>query len=263
MSWVSQQSFGGVDRLYGTGSVQRLHGACATVIGVGGVGSWSVEALARSGMGKLRLIDLDDVCVTNINRQLPALSSTVGQNKVAVLAERVKLINPEIEVEVISEFFLPSSAERLSALSTDVVIDAVDRMSIKALIIACYQALGVPVVTVGSAGGKKDPTMIRRADLGRAGSDELLRQVRKRLRREHGYAGGEGVSFGVTAIFSAEPVIYPQTDGSCSYERPPGDTSLRMDCQSGYGAVCQVTGAFGFAAAAAAVDQLLQIQPST
>jgi tRNA threonylcarbamoyladenosine dehydratase len=257
VSVVDRDRFGGIERLYGVGCLERLQQARATIIGVGGVGSWTVEALARTGVGKFRLIDLDDICVTNTNRQLPALTGTVGRSKVEVLAERVRLINPQAEIEAITEFFLPSSSERLSAAHTDVVIDAVDRMSIKALIIASYQSRGVPVVTVGSAGGKKDPTMIRRADLGRAGSDELLRQVRKRLRREHGYAGGEGVHFGVPAIFSAEPVIYPQADGQCSYERPPGDTSLRMDCASGYGAACAVTGAFGFAAAAAAVDLFL------
>ena len=247
-----QERFSGIGRLFGIGATERLAAAHVAVIGVGGVGSWTVEALVRSGIGGVTLIDLDDVCVTNVNRQLPALDGTVGRPKVDVLAERMRLINPGCRIHPVAEFFTPASADRLLQPRFDVVVDAVDRMSVKALIIAGCVARHFSCVTCGSAGGKRDATQIRIDDLGRAGSDELLRQTRKRLRKEHGFAHGEGVRFGVQAVFSPEPPVFPWTDGSCRAEAEPG-SALRMDCASGYGAATFVTGSFGFAAAGEAV----------
>src|SRR4051812_3604765 len=169
-----QERFGGLGRLYGVAALPRLAAAHVAVIGVGGVGSWTVEGLARSGLGALTLIDLDDVCVTNVNRQLPALDGAIGRPKVAVLAERVRLINPACRVEVVTDFFTAASAARLLATRFDFVVDAIDRMTPKALLIAEARERGSRVVTVGSAGGKRDLTQIRTGDLGEAANDELL-----------------------------------------------------------------------------------------
>ena len=242
------QRFGGMGRLFGRQGMERLAAAHVCVIGVGGVGSWSVEALARSGVGRLTLLDMDDICITNTNRQLPALSNTLGRTKVEVLAERVRLIHPECEVDAKVEFLLQSNAERLLKEPFDFVIDAVDRVTIKALIIARCRAAGSPVLTVGGAGGRRDATAVRCADLAKSGGDELLRLVRRELRREYEFPAGEGISFGVPCVYSAEPRVFPWSDGICRAE-PEAGGSLKMDCSSGFGAATFVTGAFGFAAA--------------
>jgi tRNA A37 threonylcarbamoyladenosine dehydratase len=250
------QRFGGIARLYGSAALPRLAAAHVAVIGVGGVGSWTVEALARSGLGALTLIDLDDVCLTNTNRQLPALTSTVGQPKVQVLASRVREINPECRVTPVLEFFTASTAETLLTPRFDFVVDAVDRMSIKALILAEALKRGYPALTIGAAGGRCDPTQIQISDLGLAGRDELLRQVRKDLRRKHGFARGEGVNFGLPAIFSLEAPKYPWADGTCRMEAEP-ESFLKMDCASGFGAATHITAAFGFYAAGEVLRRLV------
>ena len=263
--------FSGVGRLFGREGLERLHAAHVCVVGTGGVGSWAVEALARSGVGALTLIDLDDVCVTNVNRQLPAIDGEIGRPKVDVLARRARLINPEIRVEAVAEFFTAATAERLlgaverpcrlAACATqthaapprfDCVIDAIDSMSNKALLIAECARRGLRCVTVGGAGGKRDASAIRTGDLGESMSDDLLRLVRKKLRRDHGFARGEGRRYGVRCVYSAEKPVFPRADGTCSAEPEPGG-NLKLDCESGFGTAVFVTGAFGLAAAGEAV----------
>ncbi len=256
------QRFSGIARLYGREGLQRLHDAHVCVIGVGGVGSWIVEALARSGVGALTLIDLDDVCITNINRQLPALDGAIGKPKVQVLAERIALINPACRVQQVLEFVSEANAERLLDGGFNLVVDAVDRMSIKAAIIATCTAKQLPVVTVGSAGGRRDPTQIRSADLGFSGNDLLLQQVRRKLRADHGFAksdNGKAILMGVPCVFSNEKPVFPHSDGTCSMEPEAGtETGLRLDCSAGFGAATHVTGAFAFAATAEAMRLLTQ-----
>jgi tRNA A37 threonylcarbamoyladenosine dehydratase len=255
LSSVDFVRFGGLGRLYGQSALESLAAAHVAVIGVGGVGSWVVEALARSGVGRLTLIDMDDVCITNTNRQLPAIEGEIGRAKVEVLADRVRRIHPGCCVEPLVEFFLESSADRLLATRYDYVVDAVDSVSIKALILAKTVERGYPVLTIGGAGGRLDATQVRCADLGKTGGDELLRQVRKKLRDQFGWAAGSGNHYGVPAVYSAEPRVFPQSDGSVCHVREAG-SNLRMDCASGYGAACFVTGTFGFAAAGEVVRQL-------
>ncbi len=255
--------FGGVGRLYGTAALERLSRAHVCVIGVGGVGSWVVEALARTGIGALTLIDADDVCVTNVNRQLPAMTSTVGRPKVAVLAERARLIAPECRITEVADFYTQSNALELLAPPFDFVIDAVDRMNTKTHIIHSCRERGLPVLTCGAAGGRRDPSLVRAVDLGLAGQDELLRQTRRKLRREYGWENGVHTMaspMGVRCVFSPEKPVYPQSDGTCSAEPEPGE-SLRMDCASGFGAAVFVTGVFGFLAAAEVVRCI--IAPAT
>ena len=243
--------FGGLGRLYGAAALPRLAAARVCVVGVGGVGSWVVEGLARSGVGALTLVDLDDVCVTNVNRQLPALDGQIGRPKVAVLAERVRLINPACRVETHIELFTAASADRLLVSPFDQVVDAIDLMSHKALLIGEARRRGYPVLTVGAAGGKGDPTQIRVGDLGEAWGDELLRQVRRKLRRDHGFAPGTQkgkMKFDVRCVWSSESPVYPWADGSCHAGPEPG-SNLRLDCATGFGTTVAVTGAFGLIAA--------------
>jgi tRNA A37 threonylcarbamoyladenosine dehydratase len=245
------ERFGGVARLVGRVGLERLRAARVCVVGVGGVGSWTVEGLARSGVGALTLIDLDDVCVTNVNRQLPALDGQIGRPKVEVLAERVRAINPSCEVEAVAEFFTAASAERLLSARFDFVVDAIDKLSNKALLIGEATRRGIRVLTIGGAGGKRDATQVRTGDLGESWGDELLRQVRKKLRRDHGFPAGEQTGkmhWGVRCVWSSEAQVFPWADGTCAAEPEPGST-LALDCESGFGTAVFVTGAFGLAAA--------------
>ncbi len=254
--------FGGIARLYGQAALPVFAKAKVAIVGVGGVGSWVVEALARTGIGALTLIDMDDICVTNTNRQLPAMTGTFGQPKVAVLAERVRQISPECQLHAVPEFLVASNADRLfGEVGLDLIVDAVDDTKIKALLIAKAKSLGLPIVVSGSAGGRRDPTQIQVADLGQAGADPLLQQVRRLLREEHHFAKspeGRPMHWGVSCVFSKEKAIYPQSDGSCSHDRPAsGKAGYKLDCSVGFGAATQVTGVFGFTLAAEAIRLLL------
>jgi len=253
---IDTERFGGIARLYGTDSLPRLAAAHVAIVGVGGVGSWAAEALIRSGVGSLTLIDPDDVCITNTNRQLPALATTIGLPKVSALRERLLAIHPSARIFSILEYLVPNNAERLLDAPFDFVIDAVDRMSIKALIIHTSVARGLRVLTTGGAAGRRDLTQIRLNDLAATGGDLLLRQVRKKLRQSHGWAKGNGQFYGVPAVFSAEPQVFPWSDGSVRCQREE-DTNLTLDCASGFGSACFVTGTFGFAAAGEVVRQLV------
>jgi tRNA A37 threonylcarbamoyladenosine dehydratase len=250
--------FGGLGRLLGGAALERLRGAHVAVVGVGGVGSWTAEALARGGVGALTLIDLDEVCVSNVNRQLHALDGQIGRAKVEVLAERIRLINPACRVSAVQEFFVASNADRLLAPAAPyhAVVDAIDSVAHKARLLAACVARGLPVVTTGGAGGKRDGTRLRVGDLGESGGDDLLRQVRKTLRREHGFPGGEGHRYGIRTVWSTEPPVYPWADGTCAATPEPG-ASTRLDCAAGLGAAPWVTAPFGFAAAQEAVRLLL------
>lgn len=248
--------FGGLARLYGRAALRKLHDAHVAVVGVGGVGSWSVEALARSGLGTLTLIDLDDVCITNTNRQLPAVTQQIGRPKVQVLAERIAEINPDCQVHCRIEFFTANSADSLLAPAYDFLIDAIDRTPLKALLIARCRDRGTPVLTVGGSGGRRDATRVQCGDLNATGGDVLLRSVRRELRKEHGWPAAEnGQLSGVPAIYSSEPQVFPWANGEVCETREP-DSNLRMDCASGYGAACFVTGTFGFAAAGEVVRRI-------
>lgn len=249
------QRFGGIARLFGAAGLERLRMAHVCVIGVGGVGSWTVEALARSGVGAITMIDLDDICVTNVNRQLPALDGFIGRSKVEVLAERVQAINPGCLVTMEPAFFTASNAERLLAPGYTFVVDAVDRMNHKLVIVTeCHQR-GIPVLTVGGAGGRRDGTLVQVVDLAESKQDELLKQLRRKLRREYGFKPGKRSHFGIPCVYSPERPQYPWADGSVCLE-PEAGTGLRLDCDSGFGTASFVTAAFGFAAAGEVVRRI-------
>src|SRR3954469_23160311 len=251
------QRFGGLARLYGAAGLERLRQARVCVIGVGGVVSWVVEALARSGIGAIDLIDLDDVCVTNVNRQLPALDGAIGQPKVEVLADRMKAISPECHVTAIPQFFTASTAESLLLPRYDFVVDAIDKLTNKCLLISGCHQRSIPVLTVGAAGGKRDGTAVRVSDLADSEQDELLRQVRRKLRRDHGFPIGVKTHFGIRCVYSPEKPVFPWSNGAACATPEPG-SPLTLDCATGFGTASFVTGAFGFAAAAEVVRSIAQ-----
>ena len=248
--------FGGIRRLYGSRAVERFRSAHVVVVGVGGVGSWTVEALARSGIGKLTLIDLDDVCVSNVNRQLHALDGTVGRPKVEVLAERCRAIQPGIEVVEDIAFATPTNlAERIPE-DADHLVDAIDSVVAKAALISWCKRRKLPITVTGAAGGQTDPTRIRVADLARTEHDPLLAKVRARLRRDFGFSRNPKRRFSVECVYSDEQLVYPSPDGEVCLQKPGSGESTRLDCASGFGAATFVTGSFGFVAASRVLARL-------
>lgn len=245
--------FGGLERLYGVAGATRIRNAHVLVVGIGGVGSWAVEALARSGVGRLTLIDLDHVSESNINRQIHALDATVGQAKVEAMRDRIAQINPECKVQAIDEFVEPGNwLSLLDAAQTangpaTAVIDACDQVKAKVAMAAWARASRMAFVTVGAAGGKRQAHKVDIDDLSLVTHDPLLAQLRQRLRKEHG-APREGRKIGVACVFSRESVAPP--DASCAIE---GDGSL--NCH-GYGSVVSVTATFGQCAAGWVFDKI-------
>jgi len=254
------ERFAGVDRLYGSGSVGRFRRARIAVVGLGGVGSWAVEAMARTGIGHLTLIDADDLCVSNTNRQLPAIVGQYGRGKADVMAERCRAINPSIDVDAIPSFLTPANLDDLLDRNFDVVLDACDSFRTKVEAIAWCRRRKRPVITVGSAGGRRDATQVRVRDLSRTEHDAMLSLIRKKLRGEFNFPKNADRYFGVSAVYSLENVNYPQPDGSVCGIRPKlaGDAGLKLDCGGGLGAATHVTGAFAFAAVGRVLELLLK-----
>jgi tRNA threonylcarbamoyladenosine dehydratase len=247
--------FSGIQRLFGSKGQERLRQAHVCVIGLGGVGSWAVEALARSGIGALTLVDLDDVCVSNVNRQLHALDGELGKPKVEVLARRVQAINPSCAVHPVQAFFLKSNAHDILQVPFDYVLDAIDSPARKCLLIALCRERAIPVITTGASAGRRDPTAVEVVDLAFSTHDRLLQEVRKKLRTRHGFPRGDR-PFGVECVVSREPVVYPSKDGSVCTAAPTEAADLRLDCESGFGTAAFVTGTFGLVAASRIVRSI-------
>ena len=191
---MTDRRFASVARVYGEAGCQRLWQSHVVVVGIGGVGSWAAEALARSGVGRLTLIDLDHVAESNINRQVHALTSTLGAAKVEVMAQRIRDISPDISVHPVDEFIEPGQEEKLIPADADLVIDAIDAVAAKASLIAWCVANDKPVIACGAAGGRTDPLQLRVEDLSCTTGDALLSAVRARLRRHHGFPRGDGTA---------------------------------------------------------------------
>lgn len=246
--------FGGLERLYGVAGAARIRDAHVLVVGIGGVGSWAVEALARSGVGHLTMIDLDHVSESNINRQIHALDATVGQAKVEAMRERIAQINPECKVQAIDDFVEPGNwlslleAAQAANGPATAVIDACDQVKAKVVMAAWARASRAAFITVGAAGGKRQAHKVDIEDLSLVTHDPLLAQLRQRLRKEHG-APREGRKIGVACVFSRESVAPP--DASCAIES--GDGTL--NCH-GYGSVVSVTATFGQCAAGWVLDKI-------
>ena len=245
--------FGGLERLYGVAGAAGIRDAHVLVAGIGGVGSWAVEALARSGVGRLTLIDLDHIAESNINRQIHALDATVGQAKVEAMRDRIAQINPACRVLALDEFVEPGNWQALLAAAQEAngpvtaVIDACDQVKAKLAMAAWARESGTDFVTAGAAGGKRLAHRVEIDDLALVTHDPLLAQLRQRLRKEHG-APREGRKIGIACVFSRESVAPP--DASCAVE---GDGSL--NCH-GYGSVVSVTATFGQCAAGWLLDRI-------
>jgi tRNA A37 threonylcarbamoyladenosine dehydratase len=246
----SVDRFSGVARVFGAEGMARLIKARVLVVGVGGVGSWSVEALARSGVGTIVMVDLDDICATNTNRQIHALDSNFGRLKVDALADRVRAINPECVVRAIPKFFTASTAEEILAPAYDWVIDAIDSAPQKSHLIAAAVTAGSRVVTVGGVGGLRESSGFKVVDLNRSVNDKLLFLTRKRLRQTHSWKRGRA-KWGVPAVFSEEFPTEPPCDAESA-----GTNPMRMGCEVGYGALTYVTGVAGFIAAGVVIEAL-------
>lgn len=245
-----EQRFGGIARLYSSQALERLRQSHICVIGIGGVGSWVVEALARSGIGRITLIDMDDICVTNINRQIHALTGNVGKLKTEVMKERVALINPECEVHIIDDFISQETFDTYLQRGYDYVIDAIDSVKTKAAMIAYCKRNKIKIITIGGAGGQTDPTQIQIADLSKTIQDPLAAKVRSLLRKEYRFSQNPKRKFGIDCVYSTQPLIFPKTEGNCAI-------SATMNCANGFGAATMITATFGFFAVSRVIDKLL------
>jgi len=257
-----QRRFGGIDRLFGPQGMARLRQAQVIVAGIGGVGSWCAEALARSGVGALTLIDLDHVSESNVNRQLHALTSTIGQAKTEAMAQRIAQINPDCRVTTIDAFVEPDNAADLIAADSQVLVDCTDQMAAKIAMIRLTAQRGAPIVVCGGAGGKTDPLRLRAGDLAHACHDALLAKLRQRLRCQYGYPAAVDAAgrkrkrvptMGVRCLWVDQPALLPQAwqPGAHKDQAPQG-----LSC-AGYGSVVTVTASMGLAAAHEAMRAIL------
>jgi tRNA A37 threonylcarbamoyladenosine dehydratase len=251
-----ERRFGGVARLYGAVALEYFKQANVCIVGVGGVGSWVVEALARSAIGHLSMIDLDNVAESNVNRQLQATSETLGKAKVTALAERIYQINPFCQVTEVEDFVTPENLDQMiGAHNFDYVIDAIDSVKAKTALIAYCRQRGIPLITIGAAGGQTDPCKIEIRDLSRTEQEPLLALVRKRLRQNFGFPRGSKSKFGIDAVFSMEALAMPETAEVCEVDDSASAGVTGLNC-AGFGSSIVVTASFGLAAAAQVLRNL-------
>ena len=241
----AQRRFSGLDRLYGPEPAQAVRNAHVVVVGIGGVGSWAAEALARSGVGRITLVDMDHVSESNINRQIHAITPTLGMAKITAMAERITLINPGCQVLGVDAFVDADNWLQLLPKGADAVIDACDQVIAKTAMSQWARQSGSPFITVGAAGGKRQAHEVTICDLSACSHDPLLAQVRYRLRKFHG-APKEGKKMGVACVSSPEPVASAQ--GAAQDDNT-------LNCH-GYGSLVTVTATFGLCAAGWVMDKL-------
>lgn len=246
-----EQRFGGIGRLYTPEGLAKLRQSHICVIGIGGVGSWAVEALARSGIGKITMIDMDDICVTNINRQIHAMTGEIGKLKTEAMQERINKINPECQVEIIDDFITTDNIPYYLNRGYDYVIDAIDSVRVKAALIAYCKRNKIRLITTGGAGGQTDPSQIQIIDLSKTIQDPLASKVRSLLRKEYNFSQNPKRKFGVDCVFSTQSLIFPKMSEGC-------EISATMNCANGFGAVTMVTATFAFFAVSRVIDKLLK-----
>jgi tRNA A37 threonylcarbamoyladenosine dehydratase len=243
-----ERRFGGIARLYGPDVLARFSRARVCVVGVGGVGSWAVETLARSAVGHITMIDLDNICESNVNRQLPALDPLFGMAKVTALAERIRAINPACDVREIEDFVTLDNLDTMLGQQFDFIIDAMDELRVKTAMAAWCVQHKTGFIVSGGAGGQMDPTQIKTGDLSEARYDPLLSKLRYNLRRHHGFP--RETRMRVPCIYSTEQLIYPASSCDTTQGGPQG-----LSC-AGFGASMAVTASFGLVAAAQALKYL-------
>jgi tRNA A37 threonylcarbamoyladenosine dehydratase len=268
--------FGGISRVYGDVGLNRIAAAHVCVIGIGGVGSWVVESLARSGLGAISMIDMDVVSESNINRQLVATSDSVGRDKVLVMQDRVLQINPTCKVGAIDDFISRDNLPELIKSDFDYVIDCIDDFRVKAALIHHCKKNKIKILTVGGAGGQIDPSKVKQCDLSRTKQDVLLARTRKSLRQDYGFARNLKRSFGIACVYSDEQLVYPDGEGGLSGEKPHSQNSAEaspeagqdlpsnaLSCAGGMGSISHLTGTFAFHACAFVLNQIVQAQTSS
>lgn len=241
--------FSGTERLYGRDAWHKLTQAHVCVVGVGGVGSWAVEALARSGIGKLTLIDLDNVAESNTNRQIQALSDQFGRAKVEALQARIFGINPNCQVHTIEDFITCDNINEHFSQQYSFVIDAIDQVRVKAAMADHFVRHRQAFIVSGSAGGQRHLAPIAQADLARVTHDPLLANLRYTLRRHYGHSRNPKDKLQVACIYSSENIQAPKTD-AC-------DTAPQGLSCAGYGSSMLVTASFGLHCAHAAIEHIL------
>ena len=260
--------FGGVSRLYGEASLAKLQAAHIVVVGIGGVGSWAAEALARNAVGTITLVDLDNIAESNVNRQIHALEDNFGKAKITAMHQRILQINPNCVVREIEDFVTVDNASKLFDFHFDVLIDCVDDAAAKAVLAAMCKVVKAPIMMSGSAGGRLDPTRIKVADLSAVTNDKLLAKVRNILRRDYQFPKAsnskKSAKFGIVCVYSDEQTIKPNNNATTA------DANIHMvsggadNCAiaglncAGYGSSVSVTATFGFVAAQLALNCILQ-----
>jgi len=240
-----EEKFGSLARVYGDEMVTMIAGLHVCVVGLGGVGSWAAEALVRSGVGKITLVDGDTISRGNTNRQIHTLESTIGLSKVDTMKQRILDINPECQVQTIEQYIDVDNQRDILERGYDCVIDAIDGYKSKASIIYCCKRNK----------GLLDPTQIQISDLSSTWNDPLAAKVRSWLRYKHGFTSNKKYSFGVPCVYSTEQQRYPDKEGKVGYCKP-GVSGLSLDCAFGYGSSVAVTAGFGFTAAAKVIDHM-------
>lgn len=257
---MNKQRFGGIERLYEASGLAKLQQAHFTVVGIGGVGTWVAEGFARSGVGHITLIDIDDICITNTNRQAHALQDTIGQAKVDAMAQRIKQINPDCIVHTIEDFVLPDNVATYITPDMDMVIDATDSITAKAAMIAYCKRNKIKIITIGGAGGQIDPRQVTSGDLAKTTQDPLAAKLRSVLRRDYNFSKNTQRRFGIECIYSTEQLRYPQGDGTIGKQKLSAQGAIKLDCETGFGASVAVTATFGFVAVAQAINKFLGIK---
>ena len=250
MAIDTDRRFQGIQRLYGRVASGQIRDSHIAIIGIGGVGSWVAEALARSNVGKLTLIDLDHIAESNINRQIHALSQTLGQSKVAAMAERINEINPCCELNPIDDHLTLENTAKLINNRFSFIVDCIDQFRIKAALIHHCKRNKIKIITIGGAGGRIDPTKICVTDLTRAQGDALLARTRKQLRQRHNFTKNTKRRFDVPCVYSSEPQRYPTKNEEISTTKSKCDTISGLNCANGFGSLTAVTASFGMIAAA-------------
>ena len=252
--------FGGVSRLYGAAGLAKLQAAHVMVVGIGGVGSWAAEALARNAVGSITLVDLDNITESNVNRQIHALDNNFGKPKVSAMAERIHAINPACMVREIEDFVTLENVANLLDFNINVVLDCTDDVQAKIALAINSKAMQIPLIMSGSAGGRLDPTRIKVADMAYVQGDKLLAKVRNQLRRDHAFPSAsqtkKSAKFSFICVYSDEPVIRPKTsnqDATCEVNSP---AITGLNC-AGYGSSVCVTAPLGFAMAQLAINLIV------
>lgn len=248
--------FQGVAKVYGTKAYQQFTRSHVCVIGLGGVGSWAVEALVRSAMGEITLIDMDHVAESNINRQLQATEDTLGQAKSQALTDRIKAINPDCKVHQVDDFITSENQSEILDKDFDWVIDCIDSFRTKASLIYYCRRNKIKLITMGGAGGMTDPSKIQIIDLSKTRQDPLLAKTRKLLRQDYHFPNNINRRFGIPCVCSEEHLLYPGMSGETTPQKPKIKSTTGLNCANGFGSAVCVTAPFGFYAAGYVLQKL-------